>query len=259
MLSYSELKQFLNEKYELYNRPSFIETDPIQVPHNFIKKEDIEITAFLSAQIAWGNRKMIIRNSYKIVEILQNNPYEFIINLSEKELRNIPEFKHRTFQSVDFQYFLKSLQNIYNKHNGLEEVFTNGYKIDNTVYSAIKNFRKVFFESAHEKRTEKHIANVEKKSAAKRINMFLMWMIRNDKKGVHFGLWKKIPISSLQIPLDVHVGNTARKLSLLSRKQNDWKAVAELTENLKKFDNSDPVKYDFALFGLGVFEKFGKD
>jgi len=259
MLSQIELKQFLNEKYDLYNRPSFIETDPIQVPHNFIKKEDIEITAFLSAQIAWGNRKMIIRNSYKIVEILHNNPYEFIMNLSEKELRNIPEFKHRTFQSVDFQYFIKSLQNIYKNHKGLEEVITNGYKIDNTVYSAIKNFRKVFFESTHEKRTEKHIANVEKKSAAKRINMFLMWMIRNDNRGVHFGIWKKIPASFLQIPLDVHVGNTARELGLLKRKQNDWIAVAELTENLKKFDISDPVKYDFALFGLGVFEKFGKD
>ncbi|MCF6366288.1 MAG: TIGR02757 family protein [Bacteroidales bacterium] len=258
MISQKELKSFLNEKYDLYNRPSFIESDPIQIPHGFTEKEDIEIIAFLSAQIAWGNRKMIIRNANKIAEIMKNNPYEFLLNLTGKELKNINDFKHRTFQFIDFKYFLVSLKNIYLKHGGLEKVFTKGYKIDNTIFSSIKYFREIFFELQHEKRTEKHIANVEKKSAAKRINMFLMWMVRNDNRGVHFGIWNKIPASGLQIPLDVHVGNTARALGILKRKQNDWRAVEELTRNLKKFDKSDPVKYDFALFGLGVFEKFGK-
>jgi len=252
-------KEFLDEKYNQYNTPDFIISDPIQIPHKLTKKEDIEIIAFLSSIIAWGNRKIIIRNAKQMLEILQNNPHEFILNLKKDEIDNISDFKHRTFQLVDFKFFLISLQNIYLKHNGLEAVFTKGYEIDNTIYSAIKYFRQVFFELTHEERTEKHIANVEKKSAAKRINMFLMWMIRKDNRGVHFGLWNKIPAQALKIPLDVHVGNTARSLGLLIRKQNDWQAVEELTNNLKEFDKNDPVKYDFALFGLGVFEGFGRE
>ncbi len=251
-------KEFLEEKHNQYNTPDFINSDPIQIPHQFTKKEDIEIIAFLSSIIAWGNRKMIIRNAKRITEIMQNNPYEFILNLSKADLENISDFKHRTFQLIDFKYFLLSLQNIYKNHNGLEAIFTKGFNYEKSIFSAIKYFREVFFELPHEKRTEKHIANVTKKSAAKRLNMFLMWMIRNDKRGVHFGLWKKIPTSELKIPLDVHVGNTARSLALLTRKQNDWQAVEELTNNLKQFDKNDPVKYDFALFGLGVFEGFGK-
>jgi len=258
-ISKNTQKEFLEEKYNQYNTPDFINSDPIQIPHQFTKKEDIEIVAFLSATIAWGNRKMIIRNARRIVEIMQNNPHEFILNLSNNDLESITDFKHRTFQLIDFKYFLQSLQNIYKNYNGLEVVFTKGYKNDNTIFSAIKYFREVFFELPHEKRSEKHIANVTKKSAAKRINMFLMWMVRNDKRGVHFGLWKNIPTSALKIPLDVHVGNTARSLALLTRTQNDWKAVEELTNNLKEFDKIDPVKFDFALFGLGVFEKFGRE
>lgn len=252
-------KELLEEKHNQYNTPDFIISDPIQIPHKFTNKEDIEIAAFLSSTIAWGNRKMIIRNAKQMIEIMHNNPYEFILNLSQEDLDEITDFKHRTFQLVDFKYFLQSLQNIYKNHNGLENVFTKGYEIDNSVFSAIKYFRKVFFELPHEQRTEKHVANVEKKSAAKRINMFLMWMVRKDRRGVHFGLWNRIPTSALKIPLDVHVGNTARALGLLSRKQNDWKAVEELTNNLKQFNNNDPVKFDFALFGLGVFEGFGKE
>jgi len=258
-LTQENQREFLEEKYKQYNTPKFIESDPIQIPHQFTKKEDIEIVAFLSSTIAWGNRKMIIRNAQQIVEIMQHNPYQFIINLCDADIENITDFKHRTFQLIDFKFFLKSLQNIYINHEGLEAIFYKGYKTDNTIYSAIKYFREVFFELPHEKRTEKHIANIEKKSAAKRINMFLMWMIRKDKRGVHFGLWNKIPTEALKIPLDVHVGNTARSLGLLSRKQNDWQAVQELTNKLKEFDESDPIKFDFALFGLGVFEKFGKE
>ena len=258
MISPEEIKAFLNEKHDLYNCPAFIESDPIQIPHTFTKKEDVEIVAFLTSTIAWGNRKMIIRNAERLADLLQQNPHEFIINATEDEFEKALMFKHRTFQGIDFKYFLQSLQNIYRNHKGPEAVFTKGYRINDTMFSAISYFRQIFFELPHEQRTEKHIANVLKKSAAKRINLFLMWMVRNDNRGVHFGLWKQIPASDLMLPIDVHSGNTARVLGLLNRKQNDWQAVEEITNKLKEFDINDPVKYDFALFGLGVFEKFGK-
>ncbi len=252
----NELKEFLDEKYDLYNRPEFIETDPIQIPHQFTRKEDIEIAGFLASTIAWGNRKMIIRNAKKMMSVMQNEPYNFLLNAKISEIKKIATIGHRTFKPIDFQYFLISLRNIYRKYGGLEKVFSEGYNKNNNVFEAISYFRKIFFELPHEKRTEKHIANTEKKSAAKRINMFLMWMVRKDSRGVHFGIWDKIPVSELMMPLDVHSGNTARALGLLNRKQNDKKAVEELTNSLKIFDRNDPVKYDFALFGLGVFENF---
>ncbi len=258
-MTQTELKEFLDIKYELYNTPKFIESDPIQIPHKFTKKEDIEIAAFLSSEIAWGKRVMIIRNANKLMQILNNNPHEFILNATTSDFDKAFKGGHRTFKGEDFKFFMQSLQNIYRNYGGLEEVFNTGYFKDNTIFSAISHFRNVFFELEHLQRTEKHIANVNKKSAAKRINMFLMWMVRNDKRGVHFGLWNKIPASALKIPLDVHSGNTARALKLLTRTQNDWKAVTELTSNLSKFDANDPVKYDFALFGLGVFEGFGRE
>jgi uncharacterized protein (TIGR02757 family) len=258
MLSFNDLKEFLDEKHNAFNRPSFIETDPIQIPHQFTKKEDIEIAAFLTSQIAWGNRKMIIKNAETLMKLMCYKPYDFILNFTPKENKQLEGFAHRTFNSSDLIYFCSSLQNIYTNHKGLEAVFTNGFQFNNTIYSSIKHFREVFFELKHEQRVKKHIADVTKNSAAKRINLFLMWMVRNDNRGVHFGLWKGIPASSLKLPLDIHSGNTSRALKLLNRKQNDWKAVEEITENLKKFDEADPVKYDFALFGLGVFEKFNK-
>ena len=248
-----ELKEFLDQKYNQYNTTEFIETDPIQIPHCFSKKEDIEIAAFLSATIAWGNRKMIIRNSKKMIDLLDNSPFDFISNANNKEINSISGFVHRTFNNTDFIFFIKSLQNIYKNHGGLENIFSNNFT---DVKSSIANLRKVFFEIPYPEKTGRHISNVEKNSAAKRINMFLMWMIRNDKKGVHFGLWNKIKPADLFLPLDVHTGNVGRKLGLLKRNQNDWKAVAEITTQLQKFDKTDPVKYDFALFGLGVFEKF---
>jgi len=251
----SEIKEFLEEKHDLYNQASFIDSDPIQIPHLFSKKEDIEIAGFLTSAIAWGNRKMIIRNAEKMIAFMQNNPYEFLLN-EDICLSDVQNIGHRTFKPEDFLFFLQSLKNICKNHGGLEDVFTRGYKTDNSVFSAINYFRNVFFELPHLDRTEKHIANVIKNSAAKRINMFLMWMVRNDNRGVHFGLWDKISPADLMIPLDVHTGNTARSLGLLKRKQNDRKASEELTKNLKQFDSDDPIKYDFALFGLGVFEKF---
>ena len=250
-----ELKEFVDEKVMLYNNPSFIESDPIQIPHLFSKKEDIEISGFLTAIISWGNRKMIIRNALKMMELLDNAPYDFIINHQKSDLKPFKNFVHRTFNSEDLYQFIQSLEHIYKKHQGLEKTLAIiGEKT--TYIEAIHNLKKIFFEIPHLQRTKKHISDPLKNSAAKRINMFLRWMVRNDQTGVDFGIWKTHNAANLSCPLDVHSGNVARKLALLSRKQNDWKAVTELDTNLRKLDHEDPVKYDFALFGLGVFEKF---
>ena len=251
----SDLKEFLDEKVILYNNPAFIDSDPIQIPHLFSKKEDIEIASFLTAIISWGNRTMIIRNATKMMEFLDNTPHDFIINHQEKDLKSLQGFVHRTFNGIDFQQFIRSLQHIYLNHDGLENAFSIK-DTSKTYQTSINNFKILFFEVAHQQRTQKHISDPLKNSAAKRINMFLRWMVRNDEAGVDFGLWKTHNPANLSCPLDVHSGNVARKLKLLLRKQNDWKAVAELDKNLRALDKEDPVKYDFALFGLGVFEKF---
>jgi len=250
-----ELQELLDEKFNEFNRQEFIETDPIQIPKLFAEKNNIEISGFLAATIAWGNRKMIIRNSHRLIELMDNNPHDFIINHKDKDLNIFDSFVHRTFNGEDCKFFIKSLKNIYLNHNGLENIFVNSFKKHNNIKETLADFRKIFFELEHLHRTEKHLANVEKASAAKRVNMFLRWMVRKDKHGVDFGIWN-IPTSELMMPLDVHSGNVSRKLGLLNRKQNDWKAVVELTENLKQFDSEDPVKYDFALFGMGVFDGF---
>ena len=251
----ADLKEFLDEKVGLYNNPNFITSDPIQIPHLFSKKEDIEIAGFLTAAIAWGNRKMIINNAKKLIELLDNAPLDFILNHQESELNRFDGFVHRTFNFIDVVQFVKSLQHIYKHHNGLENALaikdnTKPYK------TAISKFKRVFFEIPHQQRTQKRVSDPLKGSAAKRINMFLRWMVRDDNKGVDFGIWKTHNTSDLSCPLDVHSGNVARKLGLLTRKQNDWKAVNELDTNLRLLDVYDPSKYDFALFGLGVFEKF---
>ena len=254
-LKQSELKEFLDEKVDLYNRPSFIVDDPISIPHLFTLKEDIEIAGFLAATIAWGNRKMILKNANRMMELLDDSPYEFIMYSSEEEMDSVDRFVHRTFNSTDLIFFLKALQHIYRNKGGLETIF-NANKTSDSLQPAIHEFHKIFFELPHQKRTEKHVSDPFKGSAAKKLNMFLRWMIRSDDRGVDFGIWKKINPSQLYIPLDLHSGNTARKLGLLTRKMNDWKAVDELTGILREFDSSDPVKYDFALFGLGVNERF---
>lgn len=254
-MTQTELKEFLDEKVELYNNPNFIESDPIQIPHSYSLKEDIEIAGFLAATIAWGNRKMIINNARKLMNIMGNTPYDFIMTHTENDLEKLDDFVHRTFNSIDAVTFIKALKNVYQSHNGLEKVFAKNSEV-NSNQKSISEFKKVFFEIPHQQRTTKHISDPLNNSAAKRINMFLRWMIRNDNKGVDFGIWKTISPASLSCPLDVHSGNVARKLGLLTRKQNDAKALFELDTNLRKFDPNDPVKYDFALFGLGVFEKF---
>jgi uncharacterized protein (TIGR02757 family) len=254
-LTRQELKEFLDAKVVQYNHPKFIDSDPIQVPHQYNAKEDIEISSFLTATIAWGNRKSIIKNSRYLMELLDNTPYDFVINHEESDLDKLFPFVHRTFNGQDCIQFIKSLKHIYTCHNGLEAIFIK-HAQPNSLQLSIHHFKQYFFEINHSKRTQKHISNPLKNSAAKRINMFLRWMVRKDDAGVDFGIWKHLSPAQLSCPLDVHSGNVARKLGLLKRKQNDGKALQELDVNLRKLDPLDPVKYDFALFGLGVFEKF---
>ena len=251
----TELKEFLDAKVEQYNTPKFIKSDPIQIPHQFTLKEDIEISGFLTATIAWGNRKSIINNAKRMMALLDNSPYNFIINHEISDLEKLQPFVHRTFNGDDAIQFIKSLKHIYLNHNGLEAVFTK-HAESHSVQNAISKFKTTFFEVEHLARTQKHVSDPLKNSAAKRINMFLRWMVRNDKTGVDFGIWNSLSPSQLSCPLDVHSGNVARKLGLLSRKQNDAKALLDLDTALRKLDPNDPVKYDFALFGLGVFEGF---
>ncbi len=250
-----EIKSFLDEKVIQYNQLSFIESDPISIPHQFTLKEDIEIAGFLAASIAWGNRKMIVKNANRMVELMGESPFEFIMEHDSKQLERLNGFVHRTFNADDFKYFVKALQNIYTNHNGVEAVFATHSTTD-SIQPAIHHFKNTFFSIEHPSRTQKHVGDPFKGSAAKRINMFLRWMVRNDNSGVDFGLWESISPAILSCPLDVHSGNVARKLGLLNRKQNDAKAVVALDNNLRLLDPNDPVKYDFALFGLGVFEGF---
>jgi uncharacterized protein (TIGR02757 family) len=253
MLTEIELNQFLNEKVALYNTPAFIETDPIQIPHRFSKQEDIEISAFLTSSIAWGKRSIIINNASKLMQLMDNTPYEFIMGAGKAEFKRFSSFKHRTFNAEDLFFYIQSLSHIYKDYGGLSKVFQNDFQ---DVRTSLIKFRKIFLSADHKYRAEKHVPDVLKNSAAKRLNLFLMWMVRKDKVGVHFGLWDKINPSELKLPLDVHTANVGRKLGLISRRQNDWNAVEEITGRLRKFDSKDPVKYDFALFGLGVFENF---
>ena len=260
-LSKKELFDFLEAKYNQYNTAEFIEKDPISIPHKFSRKEDIEISAFLSATIAWGQRITAVRNANKIVELMDMQPYEFVMNHTARELIPFKKFVHRTFNGEDCIYFIKSLKNIYSNYGGLEQAFSNQLSAVSITKSldlrqTIINFHDLFFEHEAKARTKRHLSNPENNSAAKRLNMFLRWMVRKDKNGVDFGIWNSISPSHLLCPLDVHSGNVARSLGLLKRNANDWKAVEELTAHLRNFDPIDPVKYDFALFGLGVYEGF---
>lgn len=250
-----EIKRFLDSRVLQYNNVDFIHSDPIQIPHRFSRKEDIEIAGFLTATISWGQRKSIISNAKRLMDMMDNSPFEFIMKANTKDIESVSSFVHRTFNGYDCQFFLESLKNIYENHRGLEAVFTDGYYSENTVSGALKYFRKVFLSIPHDNHVTKHISDVTANSSAKRLNMFLRWMVRSNENEVDFGLWKNIPTSALMLPLDVHTGDVARAYSLLNRKQNDWKAVEEITTVLREFDPVDPIKYDFALFGVGAFER----
>lgn len=254
----NELKDFLNSKVEQYNTSAFIYDDPVCIPHLFTKKQDIEIAAFFASIFAWGNRTIIIKKSKDLLQRMDNAPYEFILHHSDDDLKRLPGFKHRTFNDTDLLYFVHFLHHHYSFYESLETAFNKGMnKHDETTESGLNYFFRYFFslEDAPP-RTKKHIASPTKNSTCKRLNMFLRWMVRNDKKGVDFGLWTKISPAQLVCPVDVHVARVAHRFNLLHRNKIDWIAGLELTKNLRTLDTADPVKYDFALFGLGVAEKF---
>lgn len=243
-----ELKDYLDLKVEEFNNSAFIAADPIAIPHLFSKKRDIETIGLIIATIAWGNRKSILKNGHQLVEIMGNSPFDYIMNASAADLADL-KFVHRTFNTIDLSFFIRAMRNLYhNDSNGLENAFNTA----ESMKERIAGFRLKLLETTHEQRSEKHISNPLKGSASKRINMFLRWMVRNDKKGVDFGIWNTLKPAELYIPLDVHTGNVARKLNLIQRKANDWKALEELMGNVRKFDAIDPCKYDYALFGIGV-------
>jgi uncharacterized protein (TIGR02757 family) len=248
------LKEYLDKKVDEYNQPFFIENDPISIPHLFSKKQDIEIAGFFAAIFSWGNRTTIINKSKELISLMDNAPHQFILNHSSVDLKNLKGFKHRTFNTDDLYYFIEFFRRHYSKYDSLEKAFFPSAVYD--VEKGLNHFKQTFFSYGHLKRTEKHVSSPLQKSTCKRLNMFLRWMVRSDNKGVDFGIWKSITPSKLICPLDVHVARVARKTGILQRKQNDWLAAVELTEALRKFDKKDPVKYDFALFSLGVIEKF---
>jgi uncharacterized protein (TIGR02757 family) len=255
----ADIKAFLDECVEQYNCPAFIETDPINIPHRFSRLQDIEIMGFWTAVLAWGQRKTIINSATRLCELMEGAPHDFIINHTESDREKFLSFKHRTFQATDTLYFLEFFQQYYRNHSSLEDAFiplpSSLYPLPNTIEPALLAFHEYFFSLPDAPaRTRKHIPTPARKSTCKRLNMFLRWMVRQDEKGVDFGVWKKIKPAQLLIPLDVHVDRVARQYGLLQREKSDWQAVLELTETLRQFDAEDPVKYDFALFGLGVLE-----
>lgn len=255
-LSRQELKRFLDEKYLQYSNSRFMQDDPVQIPHLFDRQEDIEIAGFITATISWGKRANIIQSARSLFQRMDCAPAEFISQADEREFAAFHDFVYRTFQPVDVVYFLRALQHVYRRYGGIGAIFQDTYRQTGDLKFSLARFNRLFFEVAPPGRTRKHVADVTQNSAAKRLNMYLRWMVRQDPRGVDFGLWRQIPQSALYLPLDVHSGRVARSLGLLTRKQNDWKAVEEVTERLRKLDAKDPVKYDFALFGLGVYEQF---
>lgn len=252
-----KLADLLDSKAALYNNKQFIETDPICIPHMFTKKADIEITGLFAAVFAWGQRPTIINKCKELIRRMDNAPHDFIINHTDKHLQQLIGFKHRTFNDTDLLYFVSFLKHWYSTHKTLETAFSKGLnKQDENIEHALNYFRRTFFSMEHvPQRTQKHVSSPKQNSACKRINMYLRWMIRHDRNGVDFGIWKNIKPAQLVCPIDVHVQRVALKLGLLQSTKSNWQAAIELTNNLKKFSPTDPVKYDFALFGLGVFEK----
>lgn len=252
MLTQQELKDYLEAQYKRYNHTDFIETDPIQIPHSFKKKEDREISGFFASTLAWGQRATIIKNSKRLMELMDDAPYEFIVNHTKKDRERFTGFVHRTFNSDDCKYYVYALQQLYKSHNGLEGSFKLHHHKNGDLSETLHHWRALFLSFKSEARQGKHLGDPLKNSTTKRMLMYLRWMVRKDTSGIDFGIWKTIKPAELYIPLDIHSARSARILGLLTRTQNDWKAVNELTENLRVMDATDPVKYDFALYGSSV-------
>ncbi|MFI3320027.1 MAG: TIGR02757 family protein [Rikenellaceae bacterium] len=251
-LSREDLHALLEDLHDRFNRSEFVEADPISVPHRYESRDDREVAGFFASTIAWGNRKAIVKSAHRMMECMGDAPADFVRNASEEDLRGLESYVHRTFNGLDFRDFVMCLRGIYERWGGIGNLFECSYEECGSMAESLSKFRGEFFMPTHQPRCEKHLSSIDKGAACKRTNMFVRWMVRRDNRGVDFGEWTKIPMSALYIPLDVHSGNMARALGLLSRKQSDWRAVAELTANLREFDVNDPVKYDFALFGAGI-------
>lgn len=252
MMEPSLLRELLESLYDRYNRPEFIPDDPISVPHRFTERADREIAGFLSATIAWGNRRSIVRNGHRMMLLMDNAPADFVRHASERELKQLETFVHRTFNGCDLRDFVLALRGFEERYGGLGAFFEARYAVHGDLRPVLAEFRREFFAAPHAPRCEKHLSSIERGAACKRLCMYLRWMVRRDDRGVDFGLWRRIPMSALYLPLDLHVGVTGRALGLLTRRQNDWRAVEEITSRLREFDAADPVRYDFSLFGAGM-------
>jgi uncharacterized protein (TIGR02757 family) len=251
------IRAFLDRKVAEYNRPAFITGDPISIPHQYVRKQDIEISAFFTAIFSWGNRTLIIRKSQQLMQLMDQAPWQFVLQHTDHDLKRLLGFRHRTFNATDLLYFMAFFRYHYSRHDSLEDAFLLGRSAGWNAGEALSTFYDYFFSLEEAPpRTIKHIATPERNSACKRINMFLRWMVRDDDRGVDFGLWRRIPVSRLVCPLDLHVARVARRFGLLTRTQSDWLAAQELTDHLLELDPADPTRYDFALFGLGIIEKF---
>ena len=247
-----ELREMLEHLHDKYNRVEFIEPDPISIPHSFTDRDDREVAGFLAAAIAWGNRKAIVKSARRMMQYMDNAPADFVRNASERELAHLQSYVHRTFNGQDFTDFVLCMRHIMERHGGIGHFFESRYEATQDMAQVLSDFRREFFGCDHSVHCEKHISSIDKGAACKRLNMYLRWFVRYDERGVDFGLWRKIPMSALYLPLDIHTGNMGRALGLLSRKQNDWKATAEITAALREFDPEDPIRYDYSLFGAGI-------
>ena len=247
-----ELRDLLEHLHDKYNRQEFIEPDPISIPHSFSDRDDKEVAGFLAAAIAWGNRKAIVRSAQRMMQYMDNTPADFVRNASQSELEHLQSYVHRTFNGQDFTDFVLCMRHIMEKYGGIGLFFENRYEATEDMAQVLSEFRREFFSAPHNQHCEKHLSSIDKGAACKRLNMYLRWFVRHDERGVDFGLWRKIPMSALYLPLDVHTGNMGRALGLLHRKQSDWKATAEITAALREFDPADPVRYDYSLFGAGI-------
>lgn len=255
-MTHEEMFELLESLHDKFNNESFIEADPISVPHSFTRVEDREIAGFLAATIAWGNRRAIVQSAHRMVRYMDNAPYDFVVNASDDEIATLGSYVHRTFNGGDFQDFVRALRHIINQWGSIGGYFESHYEEYGDLRKVLSDFRRDFHSADHNPHSEKHLSSIDKGAACKRLFMYLRWMVRRDDRGVDFGLWQRIPMSALYMPLDLHTGRMGRSLGLLTRKQDDWKAVEELTASLRNFSNEDPVRYDYSLFGVGISRMF---
>ena len=251
-LSREELRDLLEHLHDQYNRPEFIENDPISVPHSFTSRDDREVAGLLASTIAWGNRKAIVKSAHRMMQYMDNAPADFVRNASESELARLGSYVHRTFNGEDFKDFVRGVRGMFERFGGIGCFVEDRYEATGSMAQVLSDFRREFFACDHNSHCEKHLSSIDKGAACKRLNMYFRWFVRRDERGVDFGEWRKVPMSALYLPLDVHTGNMGRALGLLSRRQSDWKATVEITESLREFDAEDPVRFDFSLFGAGI-------